>query len=172
MLDLQTGKGRQFINISTSFAFSSGIGSPFFCVRSLRIFWFFSLIFDNFFQVSFFRFSFAFERIGDYKIFWSSLPTFQSDLLFRYVSRIHMHWITRDKTWMKRTERLCGWDRKVWSFFEWIAWSKWAWNQNSSLRIPPGAWYLSKGRAIILNYASSSTFVCSPLWYCSWWRLN
>lgn len=100
-----------------------------FCVRTLRIFWFFLLIsFDNFFQVSFFRkklFRLHLKGSVIFVIFWSSPQTvlsLVSDLLFRYVSRILMHWITQ---WQNlngnmRLAFLCGREMRV-SLLSWKA---------------------------------------------------
>lgn len=85
----------------------------FFCVRTLRIFDSFLCFFRQFLSSLIFP-MFRLHLKGSVIVsFWSSLPTSSSDLLFRYVSRIHMHWITRDKAWMKHTKKLLIETRKV-----------------------------------------------------------
>lgn len=104
MLDLQTAKRRQFnnlfISISTSFAFNWYWIAFFFLCADFAYLLILSLDFFRQFLSSLVfpkeTFSFAFERI--FVIFWSSPQTvlsLVSDLLFRYVSRILMHWITQ-----------------------------------------------------------------------------
>lgn len=102
-------------------------------------------------------------------------PFLSSDLLCRYVSRIHMHWITHDKkTWMKQTnEKICGRELRTKSEAKK---TEMVWtcrniqvsvgNRNSSLR--------SVARSfgpIILHYISpQDSFAFDFLKYCSWWR--
>lgn len=60
----------------------------------------------NFFQVSLSRFRLHLKGRPECVFAFGHLhqPFLSSDLLCRYVSRIHMHWITHDKkTWMKET---------------------------------------------------------------------